>query len=110
FSRGYPPSWIEKVNTRMGDKIAIAVRKIYKNRNLYVAENVRQFLPVIKTAFSLPNNIENEQDRIPKKTLNLLNEISANSTDRELKEEIFKIINFIKQKTRYKQSKPLPET
>src|SRR4051794_23624860 len=65
YSKGFQSSWIDKANKRLGDRIAVALVKIYKKRELYEAKNVRQYLPVVRNAFSLPEMVENEIDKRP---------------------------------------------
>lgn len=99
YSKGYQSSWIDKANKRLGDKVAVAVVKIYKKRELYEAKNIRQYLPVIRNAFSLPAMVENEVDRRPTNTLKLLDRLKENVGDKELREEISKTADFIERTT-----------
>jgi hypothetical protein len=105
YSKGYPSSWIKKANLRLGDSVAIALRKIYRGHQLYAPKNIREFLPVIKMSFCSPDDISNSQDKNPSRTLSLLREIKAKTNKVQLRNEISITEGFVKERVKSKDQK-----
>jgi len=72
----------------LGDKVAIAITKIYKGPDLTDPQNVRVYLPLIREAFKNPQEISDEEDRNPSVTMLLLGRLAETVTDTSLGEEI----------------------
>jgi hypothetical protein len=65
----------EKVNERMGDRTAIALLKIYTDRELSQPSVIQLYLPIIRSSFVFPRLIERRDDMKPQITLLLLNHV-----------------------------------
>lgn len=89
----------EKETARLGDRVAIALRKIYVGKSIAKEKNIRAFLPVIKGAFEYPKLIEGAENQSPVETFKLLDEIKIKTSDKLLETEIKRTINFIRFKT-----------
>ncbi len=90
---GVSLSWLEKSNYRLGDKIGVALPKIYKGKSLYNADNIRTFLPVIKDSFFDRSMIDVESDRYAKVTIALLKRLKVRVKDHFLNREITLTLN-----------------
>ena len=88
FSKGYLSGWTEKANLRLGDKVAIALRVIYKKRMIFNASYMRVYLPVIRRSFSIPEMISEPEAQRPELTLLLLDEVERNTKDPIVLQEI----------------------
>jgi hypothetical protein len=86
-------SWLDKANDRLGDKIGVAVLKIYPGKSLYKADHIRTFLPVIREAFSYPEVIEDARDKNPIVTVALLRKLQRRVKDHFLHLEIARTLN-----------------
>ncbi len=86
-------SWLDKANDRLGDKIGVAVIKIYPGKSLYQPDNIRTFLPVIQEAFKYPEMIENSSDKNPRVTIALLHRLQMRIKDHFLHLEITRTLN-----------------
>jgi hypothetical protein len=96
---GISTGYGEKQSYRLGDKVAIALPKIYSDRNIAKPKNVRIFLPVIKTAFLHPDLISDPEDRSPTVTLGFLRNLESTAKESALKREISETIAFVLDKT-----------
>jgi len=105
YSRGYPPSWIDKANTGLGDRVGIAIRKIYHGKRLFLEQNIREFLPVIRGAFSVPGNIRDSEDKKPENTVKLLKDIGEATKNRGLKQAVSETINFVLKQSQHQESR-----
>ncbi len=92
---GFSLSWLDKANSRLGDKIGVAVLEIYKGKALYKPDNIRTFLPVIQLAFKYPDMIESSSDKNPKVTLALLRRLKSRIKDHFLNLEITRTLNVV---------------
>lgn len=91
FSTGFS----EKQANRLGDKVAVALLQIYTKEELRDRENVRKFLPLIRSSFLSPNAIP-ARDRKPVTTLRLLVSLEKEERDPALRAEISELVAFIK--------------
>ena len=92
----------EKQVNRLGDRVSIALVKILREDELSDPRKVRTFLPLIRLAFLNPDLISIADDRKPKVTLFLLRHLENEVKDRGLKAEISQLMNFVKEKTKYR--------
>ena len=99
-------SWLDKANDRLGDKIGVAVIKIYPGKSLYHADNIRTFLPVIQEAFKYPELIENPSDKNPRVTIALLHRLQIRIKDHFLHLEITRSLNEVMFATKKMESVP----
>jgi hypothetical protein len=90
---GVSLTWLEKANYSLGDKIGVAVPKIYKGKSLYTADNIRTFLPVIKDSFFDRSMIDQESERNARVTIALLKRLQARVKDHFLNREITLTLN-----------------
>lgn len=81
----------ERENREMGDRIAIAIRKIYSEADLQDAENVRSVFPVIRAAFEKSESLD-ASVRKPVRTIALLKEIRGKLTGRFIIMDIDQLI------------------
>ncbi len=86
----------EKNVVRLGDRVSIAVLKLYDERQLSDPNVVRTFLPVIHKAFQDPGLIQIEEDRKPQVTLFLLTALEKNTQDQAVKTDISALIDYVK--------------
>jgi hypothetical protein len=71
----------EKQINRLGDKMAIALIKIYSEKELVDATNVLRYLPLIEAAFAAPRIVPNPDDRRPAVTMLLLHRLEAGASN-----------------------------
>jgi hypothetical protein len=88
---GFSSSFSEKQVYRLGDRVSIAVLKIYSENELKDANRIRKFLPLIEEAFRIPNLISIREDQKPRVTLVLLRVLQLEERDANLKKEILRI-------------------
>ena len=82
-------SFSEKFLNRLGDRVSIALMKIYTEQELANPANLRRYLPMINEAFQ-SLRIVPADDREPRVTLILLRFVEAQVQDPQLLEEILK--------------------
>ena len=99
YSMGTYTGTSAKYLPRLGDKVGIAIVKIYTSSEIMEPKTVRLFLPVIQMAFQYPQLISDEEDRKPAVTELLLNHLRENISDSTLKAEISKVEKQILQMT-----------
>lgn len=85
---GFSSGFSEKQVARMGDRMSIALLKIYRENEVTRPENVRLYLPLIVESFRSRNLISSPEDRKPQVTLVLLGYLEATVTDPTLKKSI----------------------
>jgi hypothetical protein len=95
FSTGFS----EKQVNRLGDRVSVALLKIFDSNEMTKTENIRTFLPLIRSSFSYPDLIAIPEDRTPKVTLFLLGCLEDKVEDGTLKAELLQLITFVKAKT-----------
>lgn len=105
---GISSSFGEKNNARLGDKVSIALLKIFNKGAIYKPKNIRQFLPVIRAAFESPELISQAEDKQPIVTISLLKKVRKKVKDRYLKTQITQTINIILSPTSEIELKPPP--
>jgi hypothetical protein len=98
-SMGLYTATAAKLMPRLGDKVGIAIVKIYTSSDIMEPKTVRLFLPVIQMAFQYPRLISDEEDRKPAVTMLLLNYLRGNVREGALKEEISRVEDQVLQMT-----------
>jgi len=96
---GFSSGFSEKQSDRLGDRVSIALLKIFNGNELEDPQNIRRFLPIIRSSFLYPNLIPT-QYRKPKVTLPLLARLERRVADVKLKSEISAVAGFVKEQTR----------
>lgn len=89
----------EKQVNRLGDRVSIALLKILDEQDLRNPQQMRKFLPLIRSAFLAPQIITIAEDKKPAVTLFLLGYLEANVQDGNLKNEIAQLMRSIKETT-----------
>jgi hypothetical protein len=84
---------------RLGDGVSIALLKIYDADALQNPQNIRNYLPVIRTAFGIPKIVRLTENRKPEVTIFLLTYLEGRVKDENLKAQISDVIEFIKEQT-----------
>jgi hypothetical protein len=82
-------SAVEKVLNRLGDRVSIALMKIYSQQELENPEKVRRYLPMIVTAFQALSIVPVD-DREPRITLPLLKSVEPQLQDPQLRADVLK--------------------
>ncbi len=88
---GFSSGFDEKASERLGDRMAIALLKIYPPEELKNPKVVRRCLGLISQAFQAPSRIDSSYDRQPDVALVLLAYFESNVADPELRREISKL-------------------
>ncbi len=88
--------FLEKQIDRLGDRIGIALLKIYSLDELGREALAKAYLPVIRAAFSYPHLIARPEDRKPDVTLLLLQSLPKDDWSDDLKKEASELILFLK--------------
>lgn len=83
----------------LGDRVSIALIKILSEPEMRNPRKIREFLPLIRTAFLAPQIITVPEDKKPAVTLLLLSYLESTVQDGILKKEIVDLTDFIKDKT-----------
>jgi len=96
---GFSSGFTEKQSDRLGDRVSIALLKIFNGNELEDPQNIRRFLPIIRSSFLYPNLIPT-QYRKPNVTLPLLARLERRVADVKLKSEISAVAGFVKEQTR----------
>jgi hypothetical protein len=78
----------EKYNERLGDRVSVALIKIFDQRQLIDPANVKRYLPIISDSFGGLGIISYEEDLDPKATLFLLHWLEQNLKDAALKKQV----------------------
>jgi hypothetical protein len=92
---GFSTGFGEKANNRLGDRVGVAILKIYRGRALNKPDAIRTFLPAIDAAFKYQHLIRDQKDRQPNVTLALLRRLESRIKDHFLNQEITKTLNLI---------------
>lgn len=92
-------SFTEKHINRLGDSVSIALLKIYDAEALQNPKNIKNYLPIIRAAFTSPKIIELIENRKPEVTIFLLTYLEGRVKDENLKTQISDVIKFIKEET-----------
>jgi hypothetical protein len=102
-SIGFSDAVLEKESERLGDRVGTALLKIFNAKELKDPQNIRRFLPIIRSAFLYPTLVP-AQYRKPKVTLRLLDRLERKVADDELKHQISEVTTFVTEQTRPKQA------
>jgi hypothetical protein len=78
----------ETFNHTLGDRVSVALLKLYPVQDLLKPEMIRAYLPVIKAAFEEPSRIRYREDLRPDITLFLLRFLENNLKDALLKKQV----------------------
>jgi hypothetical protein len=83
----------------LGDRVSIALLKIYDTDGLKDPQNIRKYLLIIREAFIAPRIIRLAEDREPKVTTFLLAHLVGEVADETLKVEITQTIKYVNVQT-----------
>jgi hypothetical protein len=97
FSSGFS----EKQDNRLGDRAAAALLKIFTQEELKDPQNIRKFLPIIRSSFLYPK-LTPAAYRKPKVTLPLLAQLEEQVRDAKLKDDIAELMQFVREQTKTK--------
>lgn len=92
-------SGMDKQVNRLGDRISIALLKILEEKDFQNPQTIRNMLQLIRHSFLFPKLISIPADREPKVTIFLLMHLRNEVKDFALKEEIAKVVEFVKAQT-----------
>jgi len=92
-------SFTEKQINRLGDRLAIALIKIYPERELFEPSNVRRYLPLIRAAFVAPRIVSDPADRKPAITVMLLRQLEAQAPNGADRPQIRDALRFVQAQT-----------
>ena len=95
---GFSSGFSEKQENRLGDRVSVALLKIFSQEELRDPQNIRKFLPVIRSSFLNPKLIPAAY-RKPKVTLPLLARLEGQVDDAKLKSDITELMQFIREQT-----------
>jgi hypothetical protein len=93
FSTGYT-QWDEKDLYKLGDASAVALAKIFRDRELDEAD-INRAIMVLRFSFSVPSLIERDTDKQPKAALCFLRYLDLSNKDTGLKTRIAETKEFI---------------
>ncbi len=93
---GLSVSFIERQIERMGDRIGIALLKIYSPEELRDEKLAEAYLPLIRMAFSYPKAITRNEDRMPDVTLFILDSLPKADWSPAVKEQAVDLISFLR--------------
>jgi len=96
---GFSSGFSEKESNRLGDRVAIALQKIFNKQELQSPENIQKFLPVIRSAFLYPELIPKAY-KMPKVTIALLSRLERDVNDAQIKRDISDVRQFVVEQTR----------
>ena len=97
---GFSTGFAEKQINRLGDKVSVALKKLYSRNDIKATNNVKSFLSVIEEAFRYPELIVETEDRKSNNTIKLLRKLLNQVNDTETKNAINRTINFVLEKTK----------
>ena len=100
----YIQSTIQKQLTRLGDKVSVALLKILDEHQLADSQIVRDLLPIVRDAFSVPELISSEEDKQPQVTRFLLKHLEREFFDPQIKRDIRETLQFIEEKSKFGSS------
>src|SRR5205085_2315656 len=89
----------EKHINWLGDRVSIALLKIYDADGLKDPQDIRNYLPIVRAAFVAPRIVRLVEDRKPKVTMFLLKYLEREVTDTNLKAQISDAIKYIGEQT-----------
>jgi hypothetical protein len=97
FALGF--SVTEKQISWLGDRVSIALLKIYDADGLKDPHNIRNYLPIVRAAFVAPHIVRPAEDRKPKVTMFLLKYLEREISETNLKSQISGVIKYIEEQT-----------
>jgi len=103
---GYSLGFADKHVDRLGDRVSIALLKLYTETELKDSQKVREFLPIVLEAFKYPQLIAIPADKEPRVTKYLLEHLEREVSDPSLKKEISNVRKTIQDLTSKIVSKP----
>jgi hypothetical protein len=103
---GYSLGFADKHVDRLGDRVSIALLKLYNEAQLKDSQTVRGFLPVVLEAFKYPQLIDIPADKEPRVTNYLLEHLEREVSDPVLKKEISNVRKTIQDLTAKTVVKP----
>ena len=92
-------SFTEKHINWLGDRVSIALLKIYDSDGLKDPQNIRNYLRIVRAAFVVPRIVRIAEDKRPKVTMFLLKNLEREIIDTNLKAQISDAIKYIKEQT-----------
>jgi hypothetical protein len=98
---GFSSGFSEKQADRLGDRVSVALLKIFTKEELRDPQNVMRFLPIIRSSFLYPKLIPAAY-RKPKVTLPFLTRLEEQVSDAKLKGDIAELMQFIREQTKKK--------
>lgn len=88
-------SFVDKNIPKLGDQAAIAIIKMFPAADLHSPPAIREILPILRDAFSIPAAIKNPDDRHPQITFLLLDEFDRGNSDTGLHEQIRELRQYV---------------
>ena len=82
--QGIDVSYFSKQNVRLGDSSATSLLKNFTIEEMLLKENISACLSILKNSFINLKAIDKPNDRIPIKTMSLLEDLRKNSKDPSL--------------------------
>ncbi len=96
---GFSSGFSEKQVQRLGDRLSIALLKIYTEEELTNPETIKRYLPLIQDAFRFPKLVPLSGDQQPRVTVILLEFLLSRVRDGNLKEQISRTERTIREGT-----------
>ncbi len=92
-------SFTEKEINRLGDRVSIALLKIYDVDGLRSPHNIKNYLRIVRAAFVAPRIVQIVEDRKPQVTMFVLTYLEREVGDAQSKAEIVEAIKYIRGQT-----------
>ena len=92
---GVGDTFLDRANSRLGDKVADGVQKLFPGARIRWASNIRIYVPIIRESFEAPQMIQIERNRRPVATIQLLNKVAAMITEESSRKEISDLIAWL---------------
>lgn len=102
---GNPSDAANEEVSHLGDRVAIAITKIYKPQELQDPANIQKYLPLLEAAFRSPDRAP-AKDREPRITLFLLNFLKSHIDDPELGKKILDVESTVEKRSRDRRAVP----
>lgn len=93
-------SFVEKNIPRLGDKVSIALMKIFTDGELSDPKTIESILPLVREAFSQPQFISVDVDRKPSVTLIFLKYLHQTVPDLKAQDDIAQTVRFVTENVR----------
>lgn len=75
--------YLDRALYRTGDRTAVALLKILPKEKLLDSENIKRYLPILETAFSVPDEVQTPEDREPDVAFFVLNCKGCHETEHQ---------------------------